>query len=130
MSPDVHDDDLALAGTEVHWRTATGSGREYKIFVGHCATDDGRPPGVLYVTDANGFFGGAVDMVRNMQHHSHVPPLLVVGIGYPRDAVVRHAHGAGPRPHADASTAATQPCSPRNTITAALTSSWPSSVTT
>ena len=39
-------------------------------------------PAVLYLTDANGQFGGAVDAIRLMQLSRHLPPLLVVGIGY------------------------------------------------
>jgi predicted alpha/beta superfamily hydrolase len=78
----VNDDVSPLAGAEVHYRTATESGHEYKIHVGHCGDGTGEPTGVLYVPDGNGYFGGAVDMVRNMQFHGHVPPLLVVGIGY------------------------------------------------
>jgi len=46
----------------------------------------GGPPGVLYVTDANLFFGTAVEMTRIMnQLFGELPPLLVVGIAYPTD---------------------------------------------
>jgi predicted alpha/beta superfamily hydrolase len=55
---------------------------EFKIFVGHCGTAVAAEPAVLYVTDANGLFGSAVDLVRSMQLARHLPPLLVVGIGY------------------------------------------------
>jgi hypothetical protein len=30
---------------------------------------------VLYLTDANGYFGGAVDLIRSMQLSCHLPPL-------------------------------------------------------
>jgi predicted alpha/beta superfamily hydrolase len=47
------------------------------------------PPGprrVLYVLDANLFFGTAVEMTRLMsQLYGELPPLLVVGIGYDTD---------------------------------------------
>jgi predicted alpha/beta superfamily hydrolase len=42
---------------------------------------------VLYVTDANGLFAGAVEMVRFMQLSAHLPPLLVVGVGYRKGAI-------------------------------------------
>lgn len=70
----------ALGGTEVHdlWSDAVGD--TFRVFVGHCAPD---PRAVLFVTDANGLFGLAVDTVRLMQIPGLVPPLLVVGVGYP-----------------------------------------------
>jgi predicted alpha/beta superfamily hydrolase len=34
------------------------------------------------VTDANGLFASAVDIVRLMQLSAHLPPILVIGIGY------------------------------------------------
>jgi predicted alpha/beta superfamily hydrolase len=37
---------------------------------------------VLYVTDANGMFGSAVETVRFMQLSAFLPPMLVLGIGY------------------------------------------------
>ncbi len=37
---------------------------------------------VLYVSDGNGLFASAVDIVRLMQLSAHLPPILVVGIGY------------------------------------------------
>lgn len=50
------------------------------------------PPGprrVLYVLDANLFFGTAVDMTRIMsQLYGELPPLLVVGIAYDTDSPV------------------------------------------
>ena len=51
-----------------------------RIFVGHCGLD---PEAILFVTDANGLFGLAVDTVRLMQIPGLVPSLLVVGVGYP-----------------------------------------------
>jgi predicted alpha/beta superfamily hydrolase len=57
-------------------------GDEFKIFVGHCGSADAEPLAALYVTDANGIFGTAVDMVRFMRLSAHLPPMLVIGIGY------------------------------------------------
>jgi predicted alpha/beta superfamily hydrolase len=72
-----------LADTEVHYLRSEHVGDEFKIFVGHCA-DLGAPDpvAVLYVSDANGLFASAVDTVRLMQLSAHLPPMLVVGIGY------------------------------------------------
>ena len=77
-------DHSPLADTEVHYLRSEHVGDEFKIFVGHCG-DDRRgtaPAAVLYVSDANGLFAGAVEMVRFMQLSAHLPPILVVGIGY------------------------------------------------
>lgn len=79
----MNDDDSPLADTEVHRLHSSAVGDDFKIFIGHCGTPDGHPQGVLYLTDANGFFGSAVELIRSMQLALHLPPLLVVGIGYP-----------------------------------------------
>jgi predicted alpha/beta superfamily hydrolase len=50
------------------------------VFIGHCGPD---PRAILFVTDANGLFGLAVDTVRLMQIPGLLPSLLVVGVGYP-----------------------------------------------
>jgi predicted alpha/beta superfamily hydrolase len=57
-------------------------GDRFRIFLGECGLDD-RPAAVLYLLDANGYFGAAVDAIRSMQLSAHLPPMLVVGIGYP-----------------------------------------------
>ena len=79
----MSDDESPLAGTEVHYLRSRHVGDEFKVFVGHCGTAASNTPApVLYITDANGFFGSAVDIIRSMQLAVHLPPLLVVGIGY------------------------------------------------
>jgi len=79
----VPDNDASpLANTEVHYLRSEHVGDEFKIFIGHCPGRGDGPPTVLYLGDANGFFGGAVDSIRLMQLSMHLPPLLVVGIGY------------------------------------------------
>ena len=78
----VTNDDSPLADTAVHYLSSAHVGEEFKIFAGQCGTNDAQPESVLYLTDANGFFGGAVDLVRSMQLSRHLPPMLVVGIGY------------------------------------------------
>lgn len=85
------DNDLSpLADTDVHYLSSARAGAEFKIFVGHCGTLPAAPaasPAVLYLTDANGYFGLAVDLIRSMQLSRHLPPLLVVGIGYRAGAI-------------------------------------------
>jgi predicted alpha/beta superfamily hydrolase len=71
-----------LADTEVHYLRSEHVGDEFKVFVGHCGDVGAPAPATLYVSDANGLFAGAVDMVRLMQLSAHLPPMLVVGIGY------------------------------------------------
>ncbi|MDQ1382981.1 MAG: hypothetical protein QOG65_360 [Actinomycetota bacterium] len=71
-----------LADTEVHYLRSAHVDDEFKIFVGHCGGSDAQPPVVLYVSDANGMFATAVDMVRFMHLSAHLPPILVIGIGY------------------------------------------------
>ncbi len=78
----MNNDESPLADTEVHYLTSDIVHDEFKIFVGHCGTTGQHQVPVLYLTDANGYFGGAVDIVRSMQLGFHLPPLLVVGIGY------------------------------------------------
>ena len=76
-------DHSPLAGTEVHYLRSEHVGDEFKIFVGHCGdTDATEPAAVLYVSDANGLFAGAVEIVRFMQLSNQLPPILVVGVGY------------------------------------------------
>lgn len=81
------DDGSPLAGAEVHYLGSEHVGDEFKIFIGHCGGSDDIAPVVLYLTDANGLFAGAVDIVRLMQLGAHLPPILVVGIGYRRGAL-------------------------------------------
>jgi uncharacterized protein len=66
----------------VHYLHSEHVGDEFKIFVGHCGAPGPEPRAVLYVGDGNGLFASAVDIVRLMQLSAHLPPLLVVGIGY------------------------------------------------
>jgi predicted alpha/beta superfamily hydrolase len=86
-------DTSPIADTEVHYLDSDAVGDEFKIFVGHCgnsadaADTDAAPPAVLYVTDANGLFAGAVEIVRFMQLSAHLPPLLVVGVGYRKGGI-------------------------------------------
>ncbi len=85
----MDNDQSALADTEVHYLSSVSTGREFKVLVGHCGDQTTRdaeaeapPPSVLYVLDANGYFGLSVDVIRSMQLYAFLPPMLVVGIGY------------------------------------------------
>ncbi|HUS41969.1 MAG TPA: alpha/beta hydrolase-fold protein [Ilumatobacteraceae bacterium] len=69
----------ALGGAEVHDLQSEAVGDTFRVFVGHCGP---APQAILFVTDANGFFGLAVDTVRLMQIPGLVPSLLIVGVGY------------------------------------------------
>ena len=80
----------ALGGTEVHDLWSESIGDTFRVFVGHCGPD---PQGILFVTDANGLFGLAVDTVRLMRIPALVPSLLVVGVGYPdADSMIETVH--------------------------------------
>jgi predicted alpha/beta superfamily hydrolase len=81
------DDESPLAGSEVHYLRSEHVGDEFKIFVGHCGGPEGAAPVALYVSDANGQFSSAVDIVRLMQLSAYLPPILVVGIGYRAGAI-------------------------------------------
>ncbi len=78
----LDNDQSPVADTEVHYLPSAYVGDEFKVFIGHCGTRERSRVPVLYLTDANGFFGCAVDLIRSMQLALHLPPLLVVGIGY------------------------------------------------
>jgi predicted alpha/beta superfamily hydrolase len=80
--PGVDNDHSPLADSEVHYLSSTHVGEEFKIFVGHCLADSDQPAGVLYLSDANGLCGAAIDLIRGMQVAAQLPPLLVVGIGH------------------------------------------------
>ena len=71
---------VPLGGIEVDDLRSEAVGDSFRVFVGHCGPN---PEAILFVTDANGLFGLAVDMVRLMQIPGLVPSLLVVGVGYP-----------------------------------------------
>jgi len=55
-----------------------------RVFVGHCGE---APRTTLILTDGNGLMGLAVDAVRLMQIPALLPPMLIVGVGYP-DATI------------------------------------------
>jgi predicted alpha/beta superfamily hydrolase len=81
----LSNDDSPLVGTEIHYLDSAPVGDEYKIHIAHCAKP-GEVATALYLPDAVGAFGGAVDIVRFLGLAEYVPPMLVVGIGYRVDS--------------------------------------------
>ncbi|PHN01390.1 alpha/beta hydrolase [Flavilitoribacter nigricans] len=64
------------------------NGQDYTLYI---ALPDGYVQGdaeypVLYLTDANTYFGMMADMTRNLQWGGEMPETIIVGIGYPIDA--------------------------------------------
>jgi predicted alpha/beta superfamily hydrolase len=78
----ISNDESPLPDTEVHYLRSEHVGDEFKILIGHCGSSDSGPPPVLFVSDAACLFGTAVEIVRLLNMMEHLPPLLVVGIGY------------------------------------------------
>ncbi len=78
----IIDDDSPLPGTEVHYLRSRHVDEEFKIVVGHCTPPETPNTPVLFVGDALGSVGTAVEIVRLLQVCEHIPALLVVGIGY------------------------------------------------
>lgn len=79
---------VTLPHTEVHPLTSRSTGESFELWIAHplrgWASGDGDPPRVLYLLDANLFFGMAVEMTRIMHMlFGELPPILVVGIAYP-----------------------------------------------
>jgi predicted alpha/beta superfamily hydrolase len=87
---------VTLPRTEVHSFTSIATGEPFQIWIGHplhgWASREGDAPRVLYLLDANLFFGVAVEMTRIMHMmFGELPPILVVGIAYPDTDPVRQA---------------------------------------
>lgn len=79
---------VTLTDSEVHTLRSAHVGATFELWVARpqagFAPSTGEPPAVLYVLDANLFFGTAVEMTRLMHKlYGELPPLLVVGIAYP-----------------------------------------------
>jgi predicted alpha/beta superfamily hydrolase len=90
----------ALGGTEVHDVFSPEVGDTFRVFVGECGPD---PAVTLVVADGNGLFGLAVDTVRLMRIPALVPPMRVVGVGYPdligiEESVAIRARDLAPTP--------------------------------
>jgi len=68
-----------LGATEVEDVVDDSIGERFRLFFGWCGE---APLELLVVSDGNGFFGAAVDLVRLLQLPAVVPSMLVVGVGY------------------------------------------------
>jgi len=68
-----------LGATEVEDVVDDSIGERFRLFFGWCGE---APLELLVVTDGNGLFGVAVDLVRLLQLPALVPSMLVVGVGY------------------------------------------------
>lgn len=77
---------VTIPGTRQYEVHATAGDRQYRVFVavpqGYLADTSARYP-VLYVLDGNDAFPLAVEAQRYLQVQREIPPLIVVGIGYP-----------------------------------------------
>lgn len=78
----IGNDESALSDTEVHYLRSEHVGDEFKILIGHCGSSESAPLPVVFVSDAWGMFGTAVEIIRLLNLAEHLPALLVVGIGY------------------------------------------------
>jgi uncharacterized protein len=81
---------VTLADTEVHRLRSSNVGDAFELWIARpqagFAPSSGEPPAVLYVLDANLFFGTAVEMTRLMHKlYGELPALLVVGVAYPTE---------------------------------------------
>lgn len=77
-----------LPRTEVHPLTSPVTGEAFELWIGHplegWATVESQPTELLFLLDANLFFGMAVEMTRLMHTlFGELPPILVAGIAYP-----------------------------------------------
>jgi predicted alpha/beta superfamily hydrolase len=82
--------EVSISHTEVHSLRSRHVESDFELWIAHpVAGVMPLPPGpknVLYVLDANLFFGTAVEMTRIMaQLYGELPPLVVVGIAYPTE---------------------------------------------
>ncbi len=89
----------SIPATEVRVLRSSANGQEYLISVAlpfHYADHSEKAYPVIYVLDANLFFGLVVDMVRAMNVRvsfcSELPDAIIVGIGYPVAGSLAESH--------------------------------------
>lgn len=75
--------DSPFLNTEVHILASDAVGAQFKVLIGKSGMKEGVPPVVLFLTDADLAFGGAMNTLWGLQFAGWLPPILVVGIGYP-----------------------------------------------
>lgn len=76
---------VTIEGSERHTLESQHVGDTFQIDIAlppGYASSDARYP-VAYVLDGNAMFGMAVDTARLLQLGTELPPLIIVGIGYP-----------------------------------------------
>jgi predicted alpha/beta superfamily hydrolase len=75
---------FALDNSHTHDFVAKSNGQAYRVWV---STPAKRVPGqlrpVLYLTDANSSFATLTETTRMLAFSGEIPPVIVVGIGYP-----------------------------------------------
>ena len=75
---------FSIPNTHAHEMVARSNGQPYQVWVATPRKPaEGERFPVLYVTDGNWMFGTAVETVRMLALGGDVPPLLIVGVGYP-----------------------------------------------
>lgn len=78
---------VSIPDTEIHPLRSDAIGDDFELWIAHPQPGfqpSPEPPGVLYVLDANLFFGTAVEMTRLMHKlYAELPPIRVVGLAYP-----------------------------------------------
>lgn len=82
---------VTIPNTEVRSLSSSIVDQEYQIFVafphGYDTSDMAYP--VLYLLDANGFFGLVTETVSMLQVFQELPEMLIVGIGYPAEGFIQ-----------------------------------------
>ena len=78
---------VTIPNTELHFVSSEIVGDQFKICIAlpknYAETKKKYP--VVYLLDANIFFGLVTDAVRLLQFGQEIPELVLVGIGYPDD---------------------------------------------
>jgi predicted alpha/beta superfamily hydrolase len=76
---------VKLINTEQRLLHSNVNNQDYEIYISlpdNYANGDSTYP-VLYLTDANTYFGLMADITRNLQWGGEMPETIIVGIGYP-----------------------------------------------
>jgi predicted alpha/beta superfamily hydrolase len=78
----ISGEESPLPGTEVHFVRSEQVGDEFKIMVARRGELGPTPTQVVFISDANWYFGSAVELITLLNVTGYLPPLLVVGVGY------------------------------------------------
>jgi hypothetical protein len=76
---------VAIPDTEMQLLSSSNVAQEFQIFVAlpYTYATSGKAYPVLYVLDANAFFGTATETARLLAMLNDIPEIIIVGIGYP-----------------------------------------------